>query len=65
VPTLVLHGARVRIRNVGQLVGAVVLGCGIDDTAGDTNLATRAQMVTEGWIPEGYGPVGVIMCAPQ
>jgi probable HAF family extracellular repeat protein len=29
-----------------------------------TSLATRAQMMGDGWIPEGYGPVGVIMCAP-
>jgi len=25
----------------------------------------RAQMIAQGWIPEGYGPSGVIMCAPQ
>jgi hypothetical protein len=30
-----------------------------------TSLATRAQMIANGWVPEGYGPVGVIMCAPQ
>jgi probable HAF family extracellular repeat protein len=29
-----------------------------------TSLATRAQMIVNGWIPEGYGPLGVIMCAP-
>jgi probable HAF family extracellular repeat protein len=29
-----------------------------------TSLATRAQMMADAWIPEGYGPVGVIMCAP-
>ena len=29
-----------------------------------TGLATRAQMIADGWIPEGYGAVGVIMCAP-
>ena len=26
--------------------------------------AVRAQMVARGWIPEGYGASGVIMCAP-
>jgi len=30
-----------------------------------TSLDIRSQMVAEGWIPEGYGPIGVIMCAPQ
>ena len=29
-----------------------------------TDLAVRAQMIGRGWIPEGYGPLGVIMCAP-
>jgi len=29
-----------------------------------TDVATRAQMLLDGWMPEGYG-VGVIMCAPQ
>ena len=28
------------------------------------DLAVRAQMIAAGWIPEGYGPLGVIMCAP-
>ena len=28
-----------------------------------TSLETRAQMVQKGWIPEGYGTVGVAMCA--
>lgn len=28
------------------------------------SLAVREQMLTRGWIPEGYGEVGVIMCAP-
>jgi uncharacterized delta-60 repeat protein len=28
------------------------------------SLATRTMMIADGWIPEGYGPVGVIMCAP-
>jgi len=27
--------------------------------------SVRAQMIAQGWIPEGYGPSGVIMCAPQ
>jgi len=30
-----------------------------------TNLATRSQMVDAGWVPEGSGPLGVAMCAPQ
>ncbi len=29
-----------------------------------TSTTVRAQMLVQGWIPEGYGPVGVIMCAP-
>ncbi len=29
-----------------------------------TDLAVRAQMIGKGWIPEGYGDVGVIMCSP-
>jgi hypothetical protein len=29
-----------------------------------TDFGVRAQMIANGWIPEGYGPVGVIMCAP-
>ncbi len=29
-----------------------------------TSLATRAQMLGKGWIPEGYGDLGVIMCSP-
>jgi hypothetical protein len=29
-----------------------------------TDLATLAQMIANGWVPEGYGPLGVIMCAP-
>ncbi len=29
-----------------------------------TSLATRATMLGKGWIPEGYGPLGVIMCSP-
>ncbi len=29
-----------------------------------TSLATRAQMMGKGWIPEGYGDLGVIMCSP-
>lgn len=29
-----------------------------------TSLAVRAQMIADGWIPEGYGLIGVIMCAP-
>jgi len=29
-----------------------------------TSLATRTSMLGKGWIPEGYGPQGVVMCAP-
>jgi hypothetical protein len=29
-----------------------------------TDLALRATMLAQGWIPEGYGTIGVIMCAP-
>ena len=29
-----------------------------------TSFATRATMLAKGWIPEGYGALGVIMCAP-
>ncbi len=29
-----------------------------------TSLATRAQMMAKGWIPEGNGDLGVIMCSP-
>jgi len=29
-----------------------------------TSLATRAEMIAIGWIPEGYGPNAVGMCAP-
>jgi probable HAF family extracellular repeat protein len=29
-----------------------------------TSLATRADMVAKGWIPEGYGPDAVGMCTP-
>jgi hypothetical protein len=28
-------------------------------------IETRAQMMVAGRIPEGYGPVRVIMCAPS
>ncbi|MEP7329326.1 MAG: hypothetical protein ABI777_08960 [Betaproteobacteria bacterium] len=28
-----------------------------------TSLTIRAQMIELGWVPEGYGPIGVIMCA--
>jgi hypothetical protein len=30
-----------------------------------TDLSLRATMLGKGWIAEGYGPIGVIMCAPQ
>jgi probable HAF family extracellular repeat protein len=29
------------------------------------SLAIRSQMIAASWVPEGYGPNGVIMCAPQ
>jgi len=29
-----------------------------------TSLATRTTMLARGWIPEGYGSLGVIFCAP-
>jgi probable HAF family extracellular repeat protein len=29
-----------------------------------TSLATRTAMIGQGWVPEGYGPDAVIMCAP-
>jgi hypothetical protein len=30
-----------------------------------TDLDIRSQMIARGWIPEGYGSLGVIMCSPQ
>jgi hypothetical protein len=30
-----------------------------------TDLSVRSQMMAQGWVPEGYGSIGVIMCAPQ
>ena len=30
-----------------------------------TELAVRNAMIALGWIAEGYGSIGVIMCAPQ
>lgn len=29
-----------------------------------TSLGIRSQMLSLGWVPEGYGPIGVVMCAP-
>jgi len=29
-----------------------------------TSATIKAQMIAQGWIPEGYGPNAVIMCAP-
>ena len=29
-----------------------------------TSLATRTTMLNKGWIPEGSGNLGVIMCSP-
>ncbi len=29
-----------------------------------TSLVTRTTMIGKGWIPEGYGPLGVVMCTP-
>lgn len=30
-----------------------------------TEIDTRQEMLSRGWIPEGYGPLGVGMCVPQ
>jgi hypothetical protein len=30
-----------------------------------TDLTTRAQMLDRGWVSEGHGPSGVVMCAPN
>jgi mono/diheme cytochrome c family protein len=30
-----------------------------------TDTAIRTQMIAKGWVPEGYGAQGVIMCSPQ
>jgi hypothetical protein len=30
-----------------------------------TSLTIRAAMLAQGWIPEGYGNIGGIMCAPS
>jgi len=30
-----------------------------------TSLAIRSQMLAKGYVPEGYGPTGVVMCAAQ
>ena len=30
-----------------------------------TDASVRQQMIAQGWIPEGYGTLGVIMCSPQ
>jgi hypothetical protein len=29
-----------------------------------TDLNVRAQMLAQGWVPEGAGTIGVIMCSP-
>jgi len=29
-----------------------------------TRLATRTEMIAQGWIPEGVGPLGVVACVP-
>jgi len=29
-----------------------------------TDLATRAQMISQGWVAEGLGPNAVEMCSP-
>jgi hypothetical protein len=29
-----------------------------------TDLLVRQQMIDQGWVPEGYGPMGIVMCAP-
>ena len=30
-----------------------------------TNANVRSQMIAKGWVPEGSGPLGVVMCAPN
>jgi hypothetical protein len=30
-----------------------------------TDLTTRGQMLELGWVSEGHGPLGVVMCAPD
>jgi len=30
-----------------------------------TDLAVRSQMIGRGWVPEGFGGIGVSMCAPS
>lgn len=30
-----------------------------------TSAATRGQMLAKGWVAEGYGPAGAVMCAPD
>ena len=30
-----------------------------------TSLSIRSDMIAKGYIREGYGPLGVVMCAPQ
>ena len=30
-----------------------------------TDLTVRAQMIAQGWMPEGVGPNAVEMCSPQ
>ena len=30
-----------------------------------TSLSIRSDMIAKGYIPEGYGLLGVVMCAPQ
>lgn len=30
-----------------------------------TDASSRAAMLATGWVPEGYGPQAVVMCAPQ
>jgi hypothetical protein len=29
-----------------------------------TDTGVRQQMIDAGWVPEGYGALGVVMCAP-
>lgn len=29
-----------------------------------TSLDTRASMISQGWVPEGAGTIGVIACVP-
>lgn len=50
----------------GDVAGGfgVVAGFAHTPSQDSTSLATRADMIAQGWVPEGYGPDAVGMCAP-